>query len=100
MMIQGMIELADQIKAMRDEGIEHHLILDEVTGRLTEMAGHAMAQKITDPAPESRGGAVTLDWKRHAMGPLMPCRLCGQGALMRDEHGRPCHKVCAEKEAS
>ena len=56
MMIQGMIELADQIKAMRDEGIEHHLILDEVTGRLTEMAGHAMAQKITD----LRGGIWVL----------------------------------------
>ena len=42
---------------------------------------------------------TVLDWKRHAMGPPMPCRLCGQGALMRDEHGRPCHKVCAEKEA-
>ena len=40
---------------------------------------------------------VGLDWHRHAVGrQRLPCRLCGQGAFLRDEHGRPCHKVCAE----
>lgn len=39
-----------------------------------------------------------LDWKRHKVGALKPCRICGNGALCRDEHDWPCHKTCAEKE--
>jgi hypothetical protein len=38
-----------------------------------------------------------LDWRHHTIGPLRPCLLCQRPALLRDEHGRPCHKVCAEQ---
>jgi hypothetical protein len=38
-----------------------------------------------------------LDWRHHTIGPLRPCRLCHRPALMRDEHGQPCHKTCAEQ---
>ena len=38
-----------------------------------------------------------LDWRTHSVGRLLPGRHCGRGALMRDEHGRPCHKACAER---
>lgn len=37
-----------------------------------------------------------LDWRHHRTGPLRPCRICGRPALMRDQRGTPCHKVCAE----
>ncbi|MFI5913735.1 bifunctional DNA primase/polymerase [Dactylosporangium sp. NPDC051541] len=37
-----------------------------------------------------------LDWSTHRNGPLQPCRICRAPALMRDEHGEPCHKACAE----
>ncbi|GII26497.1 hypothetical protein [Planosporangium mesophilum] len=40
-----------------------------------------------------------LDWRRHTIGLLRPCLLCHRPALMRDEHGQPCHKVCAEQAA-
>lgn len=29
---------------------------------------------------------------------LLPCRMCGRAALMRDSAGDACHKVCAERE--
>ena len=37
-----------------------------------------------------------LDWRHHRVGPPLPCRLCTRPALMRDENGEPCHKVCAD----
>ncbi|MBN1170545.1 MAG: hypothetical protein JXA67_00025 [Micromonosporaceae bacterium] len=37
-----------------------------------------------------------LDWRHHRIGPPRACRICHQPALMRDQHGQPCHKVCAE----
>ncbi|MFY1669516.1 hypothetical protein ACN27G_06110 [Plantactinospora sp. WMMB334] len=46
---------------------------------------------------------VHLDWSRPPYRwdqQARPCRLCGKGAHMRDEHGRPCHKVCAEQAAT
>lgn len=43
---------------------------------------------------------VTLDWRKHQVGDRRRCRICGQGAFMRDETGEPCHKVCAEIEAA
>lgn len=45
-------------------------------------------------------GPVVLDWHKHKLGARLTCRLCPQKALMRDEQGRPCHKVCAEREAA
>lgn len=40
-----------------------------------------------------------LNWRNHKIGPAMPCLYCETPALMRDETGRPMHKVCAEKAA-
>jgi hypothetical protein len=40
--------------------------------------------------------ATVLDWRHHRIGPLRPCRYCHRDALLRDEHGEPAHKVCAE----
>lgn len=42
--------------------------------------------------------AARLDWRRHAVGALKPCRICGTTALLRDQNGDPCHKGCAENE--
>jgi len=39
-----------------------------------------------------------LDWGKYAVDSPKPCRLCGGQALMRDHGGKPCHKVCAERE--
>jgi hypothetical protein len=38
-----------------------------------------------------------LDWHTHRVGPSLPCRICADPAMCRDEHGRPCHKTCAEQ---
>ena len=38
-----------------------------------------------------------LDWHTHRVGPPLPCRICANPAMCRDEHGRPCHKTCAEQ---
>jgi hypothetical protein len=45
-----------------------------------------------------------LDWsgkdgvKHYGGGRTLPCRSCGNPALLRDDDGRPQHKVCAESE--
>lgn len=39
-----------------------------------------------------------LDWRAHSVGPARPCRICRVPAICRDEHDRPCHKVCAEQQ--
>ena len=39
-----------------------------------------------------------LDWRSHSVGPARPCRICSRPAICRDEHTRPCHKVCAEQQ--
>lgn len=44
--------------------------------------------------------ATSLDWSHHQIGPRHPCRTCGQPALMRDNHGEPRHKTCAEQTTS
>ena len=41
-----------------------------------------------------------LDWRHHTIGPPRACRYCYQPALLRDETGLPCHKVCAELRAA
>lgn len=43
---------------------------------------------------------VCLDWsdRSHHLGRGARCRVCGQVAQLRDEAGRACHKVCAERE--
>lgn len=57
---------------------------------------------MTAPLPDTRPAAPaptvrSLDWSRHQVGKRSgKCRLCGRPALMRDELGKPCHKVCAE----
>ena len=43
---------------------------------------------------------AVLDWRHNRVGAPASCRLCAESALMRDGDGVPCHKVCAELEAS
>lgn len=40
-----------------------------------------------------------LNWRdrKHWHPDKRPCRLCGKTTHLRDENGRPCHKVCAER---
>jgi hypothetical protein len=40
--------------------------------------------------------SIHLNWRHHSIGPLRPRVLCGHPALMRDDDGQPCHKICAE----
>src|SRR5205814_8101 len=49
--------------------------------------------------PTGRMTAVS-DWRDHTIGDPMPCRICSRPALMRDADGVPCHKTCAEQDAS
>lgn len=52
-------------------------------------------------APAAAG--VCLDWSEsvHAdRAHPRPCRVCGSETILRDNAGLPCHKVCAEGEAS
>lgn len=72
-----------QIKVDRSKGrpdSEH--ILAELKERKVEVLAF-----LTWPA---------LDWRTHAVGKPIPCRLCGKPAMMRDSANLPCHKVCAE----
>ncbi|MFK4243846.1 hypothetical protein ACI2KV_13300 [Micromonospora chokoriensis] len=43
---------------------------------------------------------IVFNWNKHAAGDRQPCRLCGSGAFTRDQNGIPCHKTCAEDEAT
>jgi hypothetical protein len=46
---------------------------------------------------QARAPFAGLDWRRHRVSRRpRPCVLCGRPALMIDERGNPCHKVCAE----
>lgn len=44
--------------------------------------------------------SICLDWsdRGHHLPKPGPCRLCRRVAHLRDEQGRACHKVCAERE--
>lgn len=46
--------------------------------------------------------SVVLDWRgsEHWSPRLYRCRLCPGLTQLRDEEGRPCHKCCAEQEAT
>lgn len=57
----------------------------------------------TAAAPADQPQPVHLDWSKKPYRydrEAAPCRICGTGAHMRDEHGTPCHKICAEQEAT
>jgi hypothetical protein len=42
-----------------------------------------------------------LDWRQARVGPLAPCGLCGELALCRHpDTGEPCHKTCADLQAT
>jgi hypothetical protein len=48
-------------------------------------------------ADSTSPGAVVLDWRHAAIGPLAPCVCCGRPALCRSPaKDVPCHKGCAE----
>lgn len=52
-------------------------------------------------AARASAGRVCLDWSdrsAHLLARPARCRVCGQVAQLRDEQGRACHKVCAERE--
>jgi hypothetical protein len=40
---------------------------------------------------------TTLDWSHHRTGNGRPCVICQRPTCLRDENGRPSHKVCAEE---
>jgi hypothetical protein len=56
-------------------------------------------RKRRPPQPDYRPGQV-LDWTSSShwdySGPS-PCRYCGADTHLRDSHGKPADKVCAEK---
>ncbi|GIH21480.1 hypothetical protein [Rugosimonospora africana] len=53
---------------------------------------------VVPATPPAADTARVLDWRGvSSVGPLRPCRICRQPAMMRDPDGRPCHKVCAEQ---
>lgn len=68
------------------------------------MAGARTRKAVTGrccPDPNvDQAGQVGLVWTQHDVGPRRPCRICREGAFMRDCTGRPCHKTCAEAEAT
>jgi hypothetical protein len=44
---------------------------------------------------------IVLDWSHsshYLKGDRPPCRLCGKPTFLADDDGRPCHKICAERE--
>lgn len=51
-----------------------------------------------NPAAPLPAYGPTVDWSRNSVGDLKPCRMCGKPAMMRDPSGRPCHKVCGDRE--
>lgn len=52
----------------------------------------------TTPGSPAAGGALMLDWSKHKiLTTPKPCRICTDPAVMTDQHGDACHKVCAEK---
>lgn len=58
---------------------------------------------IPSPRPAlAHTTAVILDWSaRHHVAPAPgPCRVCRNSAYLLDDHGRHCHKTCAEAELS
>ncbi|GLY21680.1 competence protein CoiA family protein [Micromonospora sp. NBRC 101691] len=61
-----------------------------------QRGGLPLGQQHSGPATAS----VSLNWSKHAAGEPRPCRVCQKPALMRDQDGRPCHKVCAESQAA
>ncbi|MEV1331155.1 competence protein CoiA family protein [Micromonospora costi] len=50
------------------------------------------------PAPRRPGPVTSLNWSKNAAGDPRACWICRKPALMRDDAGRPCHKVCAESQ--
>lgn len=62
-----------------------------------EQARHR--RELLDALPGARPASAGLDWRRHQVGRRRgACRICARPALLRDENGEPCHKVCAEAE--
>jgi hypothetical protein len=50
----------------------------------------------TTPTASTVVVEIVLNWRHLTIGPLRSRVLCGQPALMRNDNGDPCHKVCAE----
>jgi hypothetical protein len=61
---------------------------------------HLAAVRDCCPAPYIYLGVVGFDWSGHEAGPGRPCRICRRDAWCRDCTKTPCHKVCAEREAT
>lgn len=47
-------------------------------------------------------GTEVFDWRgaEHWSSRLYRCRLCSELTQLRDDQGQPCHKRCAEQEAT
>ncbi|MFI0827200.1 hypothetical protein ACH4Q7_22405 [Streptomyces roseolus] len=50
------------------------------------------------PAPAPAGGLLDWSHSSHFHRDARPCRSCGGMTHLRDDHGHPSHKVCAEAE--
>ncbi|MBT8225441.1 MAG: hypothetical protein HKP61_21885 [Dactylosporangium sp.] len=55
--------------------------------------------RLPQQNPHQGQHTSALDWRQHRIGAQRPCRICHRPALMRDDTGQPCHKVCAETTA-
>ncbi|GAA3455915.1 hypothetical protein GCM10018962_77490 [Dactylosporangium matsuzakiense] len=67
---------------------------------MTARRRHLRAVRDCCPLPYVFRGVVGFDWSGHQTGPAMPCRICRRPAWCRDCVGKPCHKACAEAEAT
>jgi hypothetical protein len=56
------------------------------------------ARKRRSPQPDRQPGQL-LNWQAptHWSWTAKPCRYCGADTHLRDSHGKPADKVCAEK---
>ncbi|RLK13308.1 competence protein CoiA-like protein [Micromonospora sp. M71_S20] len=95
---------------LRAEDLERYLD-DRNPGSALAVPTLAPADRAAGLACNQRGGLLPplqgqragnqragLNWSKHAVGEPQPCRICRKPAFMRDEDGRPCHKVCAESQ--
>lgn len=92
--------LAADLERYRDDRGELAVAASQARDQGTQSATDlACNRRAGLPIPSRRQASVqapSLNWAKNAAGDPRPCWICRKPALMRDEDGRPCHKVCAE----